>query len=106
MKLGQFATLLPEVRHDGQITTVCLSTKTNERYIVCGSTDGNLSVFDRRLNHRQSILVGHDDQVCVSLLLWTFRSSYFVTSTDWVANAFRRARHAPKLVLFQKKSSE
>jgi len=71
-----FATLLPEVRHDGQITTVCLSTKTNERYIVCGSTDGNLSVFDRQLNHRQSILVGHDDQVFASLLLWTMRSSY------------------------------
>jgi len=58
-----FATVLSEVCHDGQITTVCLSTKTNERYIVSGSTDGNLSVFDRQLNHRQSLLIGHDDQV-------------------------------------------
>ena len=60
---GPFATVLPEVQHDGEITTVCLSTKVDERYIVCGSTDATLSVFDRQLNHRQSLLVGHDHQV-------------------------------------------
>jgi len=58
-----FATELPEVKHEGRITTVCLSSKTDERYIVCGSEDATLSVFDRQLNHRQSLLVGHVDKV-------------------------------------------
>ena len=60
--------MLPEVKHNGQITTVCLSTNSDERYVVCGSADGILSVFDRQLNHRQSLLIGHDDQVITSLL--------------------------------------
>jgi len=58
-----FATVLSEVRHDAQITCVCVSSKSGERYIVCGSADAKLSVFDRLLNHRQALLVGHDDQV-------------------------------------------
>ena len=58
-----FATVLPEVRHDAQITCVCVSSKSDERYIVCGSADAKLSVFDRHLNHRQALLVEHDDQV-------------------------------------------
>jgi len=58
-----FATVLSEVQHDDKITTVCLSTKSDERYVVCGSADGKLSVFDRQLNHRQSLLIGHYDQV-------------------------------------------
>ena len=57
------STVLDEVQHAGPITSVCLSSKSDERYIVCGSADATLSVFDRRLNHRQSLLVGHKDQV-------------------------------------------
>ena len=60
---GAFAKVLPEVHHDAQITVVCLSSKSDERYIVCGSADCKLSVFDRQLYHRQSLLVGHVDQV-------------------------------------------
>jgi len=65
-------TVLPEVRHYGEITTVCLSTKVDERYVVCGSADCTLSVFDRELNHRQSLLVGHEDKVRTHLryCLW------------------------------------
>jgi len=62
-----FATELPEVKHEGRITTVCLSSKTDERYIVCGSEDAKLSVFDRQLTHRQSLLVGHVDKVSACL---------------------------------------
>ena len=62
-RLTRFASVLPEVHHAGPMTTVCLSTKSDERYIVCGSTDTQLSVFDRQLNHRQALLVGHDAQV-------------------------------------------
>ena len=60
---ASLATVLDEVQHAGPITSVCLSSKSDERYIVCGSADATLSVFDRRLNHRQSLLVGHKDQV-------------------------------------------
>jgi len=63
MRQGAFATVLPEVGHDAQITVVCVSSKSDERYIVCGSADCKLSVFDRQLYHRQSLLVGHVDQV-------------------------------------------
>jgi len=62
-QMTRFASVLPEVHHAGPMTTVCLSTKSDERYIVCGSTDTQLSVFDRQLNHRQALLVGHDAQV-------------------------------------------
>ena len=72
-------TVLPEVSHDAQITTVCVSTKSDERYIVCGSADATLSVFDRQLNHRQALLVGHDDQVLAPALL-SFQYSVSVST--------------------------
>jgi len=64
--------VLPEVSHDAQITTVCVSTKSDERYIVCGSADAMLSVFDRQLNHRQALLVGHRDQVLTLVTISVF----------------------------------
>ena len=71
--------MLAEVQHDGQITTVCLSSKSDERYIVCGSADATLSVFDRQLNHRQSLLVGHDRQV---LPLTSTTAYFFIPGRD------------------------
>jgi len=62
----KFASVLPEVRHSGAITVVCVSAASKsvgERYVVCGSVDTTLSVYDRLLSHRQSVLVGHTDQV-------------------------------------------
>jgi len=69
-----FCTPLPGVKHEGPVTVVCLSSLPQERYIVCGSADSTLSVFDRQVNDRQVSLVGHGDQVesFISLICYLF----------------------------------
>ena len=58
-----FCTSLPGIQHSGPINVVCLSPAPSEQYIVCGSADNTLTVFDRLQNDRQAFLVGHSDQV-------------------------------------------
>ena len=58
-----FKTHLAGVEHKAPVTVICLSSSPRERFIVCGSADHRLTVFDRHLHYRQVSLVGHSDQV-------------------------------------------
>ena len=61
--LPPFVTKLAGMNHKEVVTCLFMSSAASERYIVTGSSDTNLMVYDRFAKHRISKLVGHVDRV-------------------------------------------